>query len=164
MSYMNYPFGIKENELLYFRANRFYPDDKYFKYNKHLKGKKEIVSYDCGIFDLDGIIKLDFNSIRKDTQIIAIIINPKLESTHKIDSSFEFCGYDLCEEGSAVIAITNCGCEYDKAIDYLSLNKYGLIDNYEVAVDFQRKLIQLYPYESHATCQVIKIYRYVIEK
>ena len=53
MSYMNYPFGIKENELLYFRANRFCPDDKYFKYNKNLKGKKEIVSYDCGIFDLD---------------------------------------------------------------------------------------------------------------
>ena len=163
MSYMNYPWGIKEKELMYFKANRFYPDDKYFKYNQHLKGKKEIVSYDCGIFDLEGIIELNLDNIEKELQIIAIIINPEHNVDCDIDNRFEFCGYDLCEDGTSISCITNCGCEFDKAIDYASLNKNGLINDYNTAILTQEKLMKLYPKESHATCQIIKIYRCVAD-
>ena len=161
MSYMDYPFGIKENELMYFKTNRFYPNDKYFEYNQLLKGKKEIVSYDCGIFDLNGIIKFSFDNIEKNHQIMAIIIEPKNNKDYEIDKRFEFCGYDLCEEGSSISSITNCGCEFNKAIDYLLLNKYGLISDYNIAKEVQNKLMELYPEESHAVCQIIKIYRYI---
>lgn len=163
MSYMNYPWGIKEKELMYFKADRFYPDDKYFEYNRYLKGKKEIVSYDCGIFDLEGIIELNLDSIEKGFQIIAIIINPENNVDCDIDNRFEFCGYDLCEDGTSISSITNCGCEFDKAIDYLLLNKYGLFSDYNIAIETQKKLMELYPEESHATCQLIKIYRYVAD-
>ncbi len=163
MSYMDYPFGIKENELMYFKTNRFYPNEKYFEYNQLLKGKKEIVSYDCGIFDLEGIIELDFDNIEKGKQIMAIIINPEHGVDSDIDNRFEFCGYDLCEEGSSISSITNCECEFNKAIDYSSLNQYGLINDYKIAVESQKKLIELYPEESHAICQLIKIFRYAFD-
>ena len=163
MSYMDYPFGIKENELMYFKTNRFYPNDKYFEYNQLLKGKKEIVSYDCGIFDLNGIIKFSFDNIEKGKQIMAIIINPEHGVDSDIDNRFEFCGYDLCEEGSSISSITNCECEFKKAIDYSSLNQYGLINDYKIAVETQKKLIELYPEESHAICQLIKIFRYAFD-
>ena len=95
MAYMNYPFGIKENELIYFTGDRFYPDNEYFKHNQCLKGKKEIVSYNCCIFNLDGIIELNFDNIEKGFQIMAIIISPEPNIDYDIDNRFEFCGFDL---------------------------------------------------------------------
>ena len=113
MSYIEYPYGICEDKVMYFKTSRFYPDNNYFKYAHKLIGKKEIVSFDCGLFDLDGILNIDLSCCE---QILAVIINPIKDKDYKIDNRFEFCGYDLCSD--TISAITNCGCEYVKAIDY----------------------------------------------
>ena len=155
MSYIEYPYGICEDKVMYFKTSRFYPDNNYFKYANKLIGKKEIVSFDCGLFDLDGTIDIDLSCCE---QILAVIINPIKDKDYKIDNRFEFCGYDLCSD--TISAITNCGCEYVKAIDYEKLNKYGLINDYDEALESIHKLKEIYPLDSHADCDIIKIYRY----
>ena len=44
MSYIEYLYGIAEDKVMYFKTNRFYPDDKYLNYANKMIGKKEIVS------------------------------------------------------------------------------------------------------------------------
>lgn len=158
----HHPFGLTEKQLLFFKTNRFFPCENYLAGNQYLTGRQEIVSFDDGLFDLEGIIEFDVDNLEKDFQIMAVVINPEQNENYDIDNRFEFCGFDLCED--VISAITNCECGFDKAIDYLSLNKYGLIDEYDIATETQKRLIALYPEESHAACQLIKIYRYVSKK
>lgn len=155
MSYIEYLYGIVEDKVMYFKTNRFYPDDKYLNYANKMIGKKEIVSFDCGLFDLVGILDINLSSCE---QIFAVIINPVKDKDYQVDERFEFCGYDLCND--VISAISNCGCEYVKAIDYEKLNKYGLINEYDIALNSLNKLKDIYPLESHADCDIVKLYRY----
>ena len=66
--------------------------------------------------------------LKHNEQIIAYFMNPiESHEFHKLDDRFEFCGYDLSEEMTAISAITNCNKIFDKAIPYEELNKFGLM-------------------------------------
>lgn len=75
---------------------------------------------------------------------------------------FEFCGFDLSD--FEVSAILNCGSftagdYFSKAFDYRKLNQFGLIPDYQTAINVRRKLMDEYPDDGHAYCAIFAIWR-----
>ncbi len=97
-----------------------------------------------------------------DYYILAVAKNPT-EQPQLNDQRFEFIGYDLVEEepyGSGISAITNCGGSNNAFhVDELSIR--GLIPTFDDAVRINALLIQNYPYEPHACCDMIAVWRMV---
>ena len=75
---------------------------------------------------------------------------------------FEFCGFDLSD--FMVSAILNCGSftagdYFSRAFDYRELNKFGLIPDYQAAINVRQKLMDEYPDDEHAYCAIFAIWR-----
>lgn len=75
---------------------------------------------------------------------------------------FEFCGFDLADYW--VSAILNCGSftegdYFSKAFNYRELNQFGLVSDYEAARRIRLKLMDEYPDNEHAYCDVFAIWR-----
>lgn len=154
----------KENngEPIFFISTHCTNDEKLKSFNNNKILCEEIVSFDCGLFDMVEIEYDDIDVPTEKHQFLAIIKNPK-ESKNELmsnDTRFVFAGYDLVEELSAVSAITNCGAEFDLAINYECLNSFGLISSYKEAVTAKELLEKNYPYEFHADCIIVEIWRY----
>ena len=156
IKYLNEPVSGKET---YFLANRFFSDSNYVEFS-HIPAK-EIVSFDCGLFNLTEISKDEIPAVDADHQILCVIVNPEATTTCEIanDPEFEFCGYDLIEEETSISAITNCGDEFVDLFGAKNLTKFGLIPDFEAAVNFQKKLVESFPEEPHADCIILKIWR-----
>lgn len=93
------------------------------------------------------------------TQILAIWHEPPENYIEFFkESKFEFCGFDLIEEYTQISALVNCG-GFDKAFLPNDLNSFGLISNYGKAREVQEKLIEEYPDEDHADCDLWAIWR-----
>jgi hypothetical protein len=159
---------MKKEDIFYFSADRFLIREniKYEEFSA-IKDKVEIVSYDAGlmggIVHFDNLIDVrDYALKNKHQQIIAVCkcSNEKIEN--KRIEGFEWCGFDLCEVSSAISAITNCGDGFVPAIKYNKLNQYGLIINYNDALKTQIKLKELFPYESHANCDIYAVWRMIL--
>lgn len=161
---LEYCYYEMYGRIRYFKADRFKNEESFRAFNKHKLNTKEIVSLDCGLFELEEI--KDCNNVQDTEQILLVIIRPDIEKVDKqivreIDS-FEFCGYDLVEVDTYISAITNCGAIFDKAIDYSKLNDFGLISKYLDAVKTQILLRDIYPDENHAHCELVEVWRRLV--
>lgn len=94
-------------------------------------------------------------------QIVAIVKNPNGSETLD-DPRFEFIGYDLIEAdmGGGISTLTNCG-GWDKAFADSDLSEYGLVVSFERATRIKQLLIQYYPDDPHALCDLCAVWRMV---
>ncbi len=149
-------------KIRYFEADRFFNTEKFKAGNQGKIICGEIVSYDCGLFNMYEMLNLQ-QPLRSDTaQIIAVIVRPDIRPDRSLENDgFVFCGYDLVEEATAISAITNCGGGF-KSIPYDNLTAYALIPTYEDAVLVQQALLDEDPEEPHADCEICEIWRKIV--
>lgn len=151
-------FGI----IRYFKADRCFNDDMVYKFNGGKIKAKELVTFDCGLMELHEIPAIaDKNNCE---QILAVIIRPEITRNSILDRNkkFEFCGYDLTDISCCISAITNCGAEFEDAINYSDLNSFGLFSDYRQAVYAQLDLNDKYD-DSHSYCEIVEIWRCLIK-
>jgi hypothetical protein len=172
---------------LFIATERFDPSDgekwrKYFEWAK-IPALKEVVSLDtclCGCLinefldeDWEHIICEDFRlnyfkdldyllqRVQKEKRrnLLGLYRNPaKHISTSPSNRDFIFVGYDLIEEATQISALTNCG-GFPDAFSNGELNCCGLIPEFERASKVKRLLVEKYPEEAHADCEVYAIWR-----
>lgn len=145
----------------FFKADRCINNESLRAFNKNKINAKEIVSFDCGLLDLQEL--REYNNEDLMEQVLLIIVRPDVdlidEFIVKDIATFDFCGYDLVEMNTCISAINNCGANFDNAIDYGNLNEYGLMSNYLDTVKAQILLRNNYPDENHAYCEVVEVWR-----
>ena len=149
-------------DVRYFGSNRFFPDDRFKEIPSGKMSCDEIVSFDCGLFDMYELESLD-SPLRPDTQqIVAVILRPDIDPIENMATKgFIFCGYDLVDESTAISAITNCGGEFT-SIPYEKLTEFGLLPTYKDAVLTQLALVKENPDEPHAYCMICEIWRKLV--
>ncbi len=149
-------FGL----VRYFRAGRCFNGADLREFNKGKITANELVTFDCGLLELEELEKPDVSLLNKGEQLLAVIVRPEMDINPILEDEqkFEFCGYDLVEIETCISAITNCGAEFN-SVKYENLNKYGLISTYREAVNTGLDLREEAPYESHAYCEVVEIWR-----
>lgn len=150
----------------YFLSKRCFIDESLKQFNKGKILADEIVCFDCALMMYsDEIIANEIPVIdNKKEQILAVVIRPEIEPNYVLENDyrFQFCGYDLVENSTCISAITNCGADFDNAIDYSALNDFGLIPTYREAVTTQISLYDEYPEEHHANCDIVEVWRYAV--
>ena len=151
-----------EADVRYFGADRFFPNDKFKEFTEGRIDTKEIVSFDCGLFEMYEIGSHD-SPLRANTQqIVAVILRPNLDPIEYMEKrGFTFCGYDLVEEETSISAITNCDGRFD-SIPYEKLTEYGLLPTYKDAVLTQLALVEDEPEEPHAYCIICEVWRKLV--
>lgn len=169
MQHTNLYQGIKENSenryrygwVRYFKGNRLFPSKQLYEFNQGKIRAKEWVTFDAALMDLNEISKEELEKARIDVQqIMAVIIRPDIVPNRMVEhAGFAFCGYDLVEHATGVSAITNCGADWGNAINYETLNEYGLISDYREAVTTQLDLAEQFPDENHAYCEIVEMWR-----
>ena len=149
-------------DVRYFGADRFFPDNKFKEFLGRKMDVKEIVSFDCCLYEMYEIESHD-SPLSSDTQqIIAVILRPNLEPIEYMETrGFTFCGYDLVEEETLISAITDYGGGFD-SIPYEKLTEYGLLPTYKDAVLAQLALVEEDPDEPHAHCVVCEVWRKLV--
>lgn len=148
-------------EVRYFRSDRCIQTESLKAFNQGKILAEELLTFDCGLMEMQEITKEEtLEKIPKEQQILAIIIRPGTEPDEQLrrEGRFLFCGYDLVEIMTCTSAITNCQ-GFDKAIPYQHLNTVGLCPTYKTAVLAQLSLLEFYPEESHADCEIIEIWK-----
>ena len=160
-----------KNEIWYTARETFDSDYKVdSSWNKYIEWSKlthlsELVSLD-GI--LNGLIlKSDFDSINPIIEktmgleyfnLLAVIKEPNEEKS-KLNSEFEFIGYDLIETEGNVSALTNCG-GFDESFLPKDLNGFGLVTEWTRAKKIQTDLRINNPEEQHADCYLFEVWRH----
>ncbi len=149
-------------DVRYFGGDRFFPDNKFKEFLGRQMDAKEIVSFDCCLFEMYEIESHD-SPLSPDTQqIIAVILRPNLEPIEYMETrGFTFCGYDLVEEETLISAITDYGGGFD-SIPYEKLTEYGLLPTYQDAVLAQLALVEEEPDEPHAYCIICEVWRKLV--
>ena len=149
-------------DVRYFGADRFFPDNKFKEFLGRKMDVKEIVSFDCCLYEMYEIESHD-SPLSPDTQqIIAVILCPNLEPIEYMETrGFTFCGYDLVEEETLISAITDYGGGFN-SIPYEKLTEYGLIPTYKDAVLAQLALVEEEPEEPHAYCIICEVWRKLV--
>lgn len=157
-----YDYAIEKGKILYFCSTYCVNDERIRGFNQHRILAEEIVSFDTGLFKMLGVLKEQITTPNEEYQYLAVIIDPPAKKNRELsdDERFEFVGYDLVEEFSFISAITDCGGDFEEAIDYSKLNEYGIISDYEFALATQKLLEEKYPDEDHAYCDIVEIWRY----
>ena len=89
--------------------------------------------------------------------LLAVYRNPPPDPPAPSDR-FDFLGYDVVDAMGAVSALSNCG-GFELAFSNAELNRFGLVDRRERAVEIQAALRRRYPGEHHADCHVWAIFR-----
>ena len=147
--------------IRYFYSDRCVNNEALKAFNQWNILADELVTFDCGLMDMEETENPQTRAGEKDKQVLAVIIRPEIEPNYRLEAkeNFEFCGYDLVDISCHISAIPNCGAGFEKAIDYRALNQYGLIETYRQAVHTQLELNDQYPEESHAYCEIVEIWR-----
>lgn len=158
---LEYEYNEMYGHTRFFKADRCINNESIRLFNQNKINANEIVSFDCGLFELEEI--RDYHNEYVTDQILLIMVRPDSERIDKYTvpdiETFEFCGYDLVEMSTYISAITNCGAEFDNIIDYGKLSEFGLIPDYLEAVQTQILLRDNYPDENHAHCEVVEVWR-----
>lgn len=82
-----------------------------------------------------------------------------LDTNFKGRDDFEFCGFDLMDDGLGTSAIFDC---VDLNKSYVNkLNKFGLLDSIEDAIAAQKQLAIDFPDENHAIVMIYGVWRYI---
>ncbi len=146
--------------IKYFRSSRCFNSAELRRFNQGKLLAKELITFDCGLMELEEVPGADDQPLGEDRQLLAVIVRPEIEPSFLLQRSkdFEFCGYDLVESTSCISAITNCGGEFE-SIPYERLNSYGLLGSYREAVTAQLDLYDEDPNEPHAYCEIVEIWR-----
>lgn len=151
----------------FFLADRCFNSQSMREFNRGLITADELVTVDCALIEMTEIEREQAEeaaaSLDSGHQIMAIVIRPAMDIDWYMENrtDFVFCGYDLVELPCTISAITNCGAGFELAIDYGSLNRFGLIDTYRQTVLTQLELAEKYPDESHAWCEIVEVWRKV---
>ena len=153
---------IPHGSVRYFKSDYCENTDALKRFNQHKILAKELVSFDCGLLDLECILREDIDFPTEAYQYLAVIMAPACTKNEELsrDDRFSFVGYDLVEEMTGISAITNCGAGFSRAIDYEALNASGIFSDYALALQAKQRLIQQYPNENHADCEIVEIWRY----
>jgi len=157
------PNELSYGQIRYFEAKRCFNTERVRAWNQNKIAAEEIVSFDCGLFDMDELESSNQHVSPETEQIMAVILRPGLQRDWYLENKtdFTFCGYDLVEDFSAISAITNCGASF-ASIHYDGLTEYGLIPTYKEAVLTQLALVEEDPDEPHAYCEVVEIWRKLV--
>ncbi|SFB33363.1 hypothetical protein [Algoriphagus aquimarinus] len=92
--------------------------------------------------------------------LLAVVREPN-EAKSKLDSEFDFIGYDLIETDGDVSALTNCG-GFDESFLPKDLNEFGLLTEWAKAKKIQTDLRINNPEEHHADCYLFEVWRHKI--
>ena len=159
---IRYDYGMEKRKIMFFRSTYCVNDERLRGFNQYRIITDELVSFDTCLFKMVGVLKEEISQPTDEYQYLAVIIDPPAEKNRELsdDERFEFVGYDLVEEFSFISAITDCGGDFEEAIDYSKLNEYGIISDYEFALETQKLLEEKYPDEEHAYCDIVEIWRY----
>ena len=159
ISYINPPiYGL----IRWFAADRCFNSEKIRTGNRNKIRCDELVSFDCGLFDMEELKSPEELLPSGTEQIIAVMVRPgKIPEESLKKQGFIFCGYDLVEEFSGISAIANCGGGF-QSIRYEKLTEYGLIPSYKDAVLTQLALAEEDPDDPHADCEIMEIWRKLI--
>lgn len=117
----------------------------------------------CEDFRLDYFYHLDYLKQRVQhvsrINILGLYRNPETHiATPPAPRSFSFIGYDLIEEATQISALYNCG-GFPDAFSNEELNRSGLLRNFTRASQVRRRLLERYPEESHANCELYAVWR-----
>lgn len=96
---------------------------------------------------------------REQFNLLAVVIEPEQECKNVSLDNFDFVGYDLLDKDYSISALSNCG-GFDETFSPADLNNFGLIDEYENAIDIKHRLLENNPEEHHADTNVIAIWRH----
>ncbi len=149
-------------EVRYFYSDRCIPTESLKDFNQGKLSGRELITFDCGLMEMQEITREEITKeTEEERQILAIIIRPGPEPDAQLEREgiFFFCGYDLVEDITYTSAITNCGARFSQAIPYQDLTPLGLCPTYKTAVLTQLSLLELYPEESHAYCEIVEIWK-----
>jgi len=108
-------------------------------------------------YDLDYLVQRVREFSRRN--ILGLYRNPQRHIFNPPEpGEFIFVGYDLIEEQTQISAINNCG-GFPDAFSNDELNRFGLIDLFDRAVEIKRLLAELHPEEHHAQCELYAVWR-----
>lgn len=119
-----------------------------------------IVNEDCQtryFYHLDYLL----NRVQgvKRRNILGLYRNPETHVARApAAEDFKFKGYELIEERTHISALTNCG-GFPDVFNNEELNSCGLIGKFERAIEVKRLLVEKYPGEAHAQCELYAIWR-----
>ena len=148
--------------IRWFAADRCFNTEQIRTFNQHKIDCEELVSFDCGLFELQEVKSPNDPVPSGAEQILEVITRPgKTKEASLEQQGFTFCGYDLVEEFSGISAITDCGGSF-RSIRYEGLTEFGLIPTYKEAVMTQLAIAEEDPYDSHADCEILEIWRKLI--
>ena len=95
----------------------------------------------------------------KHFQILAVLKEPNSENWKtKLPIDFIFKGYDLIDDETMISALTNCG-GFPESFSNSDLNRNGLIQELNNAIDIRNRLKINNPDEAHADCSIYGIAR-----
>jgi len=114
--------------------------------------------YETGFFTtLDYVLKRMMG--KEKYNLLAVIINPATDCRLIEIDSFEFIGYDLLDKYYDISALCNCG-GFDETFRPEELNRFGLIEDFDRAMEIRENLLANNPEEDHADTNAIAIWRH----
>ena len=114
--------------------------------------------YETGFFTtLDYVLKKMMG--KEKYNLLAVIINPTADCQFIEIDNFEFIGYDLLDKYYDISALCNCG-GFDETFRPEELNPFGLIEDFDRAMEIRENLLANNPEEVHADTNAIAIWRH----
>jgi hypothetical protein len=96
---------------------------------------------------------------KKNFNLLTVVKEPGQECRNIELEGFEFVGYDLLDHEYEISALSNCG-GFDEIFLPTDLNEFGLLNDYDKAVDVQRRLVENNPEEHQAYCNLFALWRH----
>lgn len=94
-------------------------------------------------------------------EVLSLVRDPTEAEVDSFDDTrFEFLRFDLVETPMGISALVNCG-GFDRSFSPADLSACGLIADLARARAVQRSLLEEYPDEPHADCELWAIWRMV---
>ncbi|MBC7959848.1 MAG: hypothetical protein H7X94_08275 [Vallitaleaceae bacterium] len=90
---------------------------------------------------------------------LAVTKNPASDCSEMLVEGFIFLGYELLDKYYGNSALTNCG-GFDETFLPAELNAYGLLTNFERAMEVHEKLFVNTPSEVHADCNLFAVWKH----
>jgi hypothetical protein len=91
--------------------------------------------------------------------LLTVVLEPDQDCKSLNIDGYEFLGYDLLDQDFSISALTNCG-GFDETFLPNDLDDKGLIDDFKLAYDIKRRLLENNPEEHHADTNVIAVWRH----
>lgn len=114
--------------------------------------------YETGFFTtLDYVLKK--MAEKEKYNLLAVIINPATDCKFIEIENFQFIGYDLLDKYYDISALSNCS-GFDETFRPEELNRFGLIEDFDRAMEIRENLLTNNPEEVHADTNAIAIWRH----